>query len=93
MSLSSFERHPLQVRHKQDWGRGFILLLPQTVHCLNKMLAVMLLSQHRVSSFKTVRSRAPCGARCIGHNLLDMVCGLLVVCYVLSLPIVVVYSV
>ena len=22
--------HPLQVRHKQDWGRGFILLLPQT---------------------------------------------------------------
>ena len=24
-----FKRHPLQVRHKQDWGRGFILLLPQ----------------------------------------------------------------
>ena len=23
------ERYPLQVRHKQDWGRGFILLLPQ----------------------------------------------------------------
>ena len=21
------EGHPLQVRHKQDWGRGFILLL------------------------------------------------------------------
>ena len=31
------------------------------------MLAVMSLSQHRVSSFKTVRPRAPCGARCIGH--------------------------
>ena len=29
-SSSSFEGHPLQVRHKQDWGRGFILLLPQT---------------------------------------------------------------
>ena len=27
---SSFEGHLLQVRHKQDWGRGFILLLPQT---------------------------------------------------------------
>ena len=27
---SSFEAHPLQVRHKQDWARGFILLLPQT---------------------------------------------------------------
>ena len=23
------KRYPLQVRHKQDWGRGFILLLPQ----------------------------------------------------------------
>ena len=27
----------------------------------------MLLSQHRVSSSKTVIPRAPCGARCIGH--------------------------
>ena len=25
-----FEGHPLQARHKQNWGRGFILLLPQT---------------------------------------------------------------
>ena len=24
------KRYPLQVRHKQDWSRGFILLLPQT---------------------------------------------------------------
>ena len=24
-----FEGHPIQVRHKQDWGRGFILLLLQ----------------------------------------------------------------
>ena len=23
------EEHPLQVRHKQDWGQRFILLLPQ----------------------------------------------------------------
>ena len=23
------ERYPLQVRHKQDWGRGFVLLLTQ----------------------------------------------------------------
>ena len=29
-SSSSFEGHPLQARHKQDWGRGFILLLLQT---------------------------------------------------------------
>ena len=31
------------------------------------MLAVVLLSQHRVSSSKTVRPRALCGARCTGH--------------------------
>ena len=37
------------------------------LHCLNQMLAMMSLSQHRVSSSKTVRPRAPCGARCIGH--------------------------
>ena len=27
---SSFEEHPLLVRHKHDWGQGFILLVPQT---------------------------------------------------------------
>ena len=31
------------------------------------MLAVVLFSQHRVSSSKTVRPRAPCGAQCMGH--------------------------
>ena len=31
------------------------------------MLAVVLLSQYRISSSKTVRPRAPCGARCIGQ--------------------------
>ena len=60
-------RHPLQVRHKQDWGRRFIFYYPRLLHCLNQMLAVVLLSQYRVSSSKTVRPRAPCGARCIGH--------------------------
>ena len=28
------EGHPLQVRHKQNWGRGFILLLPQAAALL-----------------------------------------------------------
>ena len=27
--LRRLKRYPLQVRHKQDWGRGFMLLLPQ----------------------------------------------------------------
>ena len=63
----SFERHPLQVRHKQDWGRGFIFLLPQTAALPESDVGSVLLSQHRVSSSKTVRPRAPCGARCIRH--------------------------
>ena len=32
------------------------------------MPALMLLSQHRVSSSRIVRLRAPCGARCMGHT-------------------------
>ena len=31
------------------------------------MLAVMVLSQHRVSTSKTVSPRIPVGARCTGH--------------------------
>ena len=38
-------------------------------YCPNEMLAVLLLSQHRVSSFKMVRPRAPCGARYMGTLL------------------------
>ena len=30
LGSSSFEGYLLQARHKQNWGRGFILLLPQT---------------------------------------------------------------
>ena len=67
LSSSSFERHPLQVRHKQDWDRGFILLLYQTAAQPESDAGSLLLSQHRVSSSKTVRPRAPCGAQCIGH--------------------------
>ena len=33
----------------------------------NQMLAVMILSQHRVSTSKTVSPRIPVGARCTGH--------------------------
>ena len=48
-------------------AEGLSFYYPRLLHCLNQMLAVMSLSQHRVSSSKTVRPRAPCGARCIGH--------------------------
>ena len=48
-------------------AEGLSFYYPRLLHCLNQMLAVVLLTQHRVSSSKTVRPRAPCGARCIEH--------------------------
>ena len=69
LSRRRLKGHPLQVRHEQDWGRGFILLLPQAALLPDQMLAVMLLSQHRVSSSKTVRTRAPYGARSMEHAI------------------------
>ena len=48
-------------------AEGLFFYYPRLLHCLNQMLAVVLLSQHRVLSSKTVRPRAPCGAQCIGH--------------------------
>ena len=45
-------------------AEGLSFYYPRLLYCLNQMLAVMSLSQHRVSSSKTVRPRAPCGARC-----------------------------
>ena len=48
-------------------AKGLSFYYTRLLHCLNQMLAVMLLSQHQVLSSKTVRPRAPWGARCIGH--------------------------
>ena len=50
-------------------AEGLSFYYTRLLHFLDRMLAVMLLSQHRVSSSKTVRPRAPCGARCIGHTV------------------------
>ena len=65
-------RHRLNGIHSRpDTNRtgaeGLSFYYPRLLHCLDQMLAVVSLSQHRVSSSKTVRPRAPCGARCIGH--------------------------
>ena len=48
-------------------AEGLSFYYPRLLHCLDQMLAVMSLSQHRVLSSKTVRPCAPCGALCIGH--------------------------
>ena len=64
-------RHLKGIHSRADTNRtgaeGLSFYYPRLLHCLNQMLAVMLLSQHRVLSSKTIRLRAPCGARCIGH--------------------------
>ena len=48
-------------------AEGLSFYYHRLLHCLNQILAMVLLRQHRVSSSKTVKPRAPCGARCIGH--------------------------
>ena len=48
-------------------AEGLFFYYPRLLYCPDQMLAVMFFSQHRVSSSKTVRPRAPCGAQCIGH--------------------------
>ena len=50
-------------------AEGLSFYYPRLLYCPDQMLAVKLLSQHRVSSFKTVKPRAPCGARCTGHTI------------------------
>ena len=50
-------------------AKGLSFYFSKLLYCLDQMLAVMLLSQHRVSSSKTVRPRAPCGVQCIGHTV------------------------
>ena len=67
ISQSSFEGIQFRSDTNRTGADGLSFYYPRLLHCLNQMLAVVLLSQHRVSSSKTVRPRAPCGARCIGH--------------------------
>ena len=72
MSWASYCRRRLKGIHSRpDTNRtgteGLSFYYPRLLYCLDQMLAVMSLSQYRVSSSKTVRPRAPCGARCMGH--------------------------
>ena len=61
------ERYPLQVRHKQDWSRGFILLLPQTVALPESDAGSGVIKP--ASSFVIQNRQTSCSisARCIGH--------------------------
>ena len=68
-SSSSYERASTPGQTQTGLGQGFTVFFfyPKLLYCLDQMLVVMLLSQDRVSLSKTVRPRAPCGARCMQH--------------------------
>ena len=51
-------------------AQRFILVLPQAAALHGQMLAAMALSQHRVSSSRTIRSRHACHAQCKLWNTL-----------------------
>ena len=58
----------IQFRHTKRMGaEGLAFYLPSLLCCPYQMLAVMELSQHLVSSSKTVRPFVPRGAKCVGH--------------------------
>ena len=46
-------------------AEGLFLYHPRLLYCPNKMLAMMVLSQHQNLSSKTIRPRAPCDGHCI----------------------------
>ena len=72
-SIARRRRRLKGIHSRPDTNRtgaeGLSFYYPRLLHCQDQMLAVMSLSQHRVSSSKTVRPRAQCGARCIGHTV------------------------
>ena len=76
-SSSSFEGYPLQARHKQNWGRGFILLLPQTVTLAGSDAGSDVIKP--ASSFVIQNRQTPCSMWCpmYGARCQYMVCGLL----------------
>ena len=61
-SSLSFEGYPLQVRHKQNWGRGFILLLPQAAVLPESDADSGVIKPASSFVIQNVRPRAPCGA-------------------------------
>ena len=65
--LSSFEGYPLKVRHKQDWDRGFIFLLPQAAALPESDAGSGVIKPASSFVIQNCQTSALCGARCIGH--------------------------
>ena len=56
------EGHPLWSVTNRTVAKGLFFCYPRWLYCPDEMLAVMVLSQHQVLSFKIVRPHAPCDA-------------------------------
>ena len=54
--------HPLQVRHKQDWRRGFIFLPSQASVLSGSDASSDVVKSALIFFCKIVKSRTPCGA-------------------------------
>ena len=67
--IHCLKRYTLQVRHKQDWGQGFILLLPQAAVLPESDAGSGVIKPASSFLSKTIRPCAPCGAQCIGHTV------------------------
>ena len=68
LSLSSFGRASTPGQTQTGLGpRVYPFYYPRLLYCLDQMLAVTVLSQHRVLSSKTVSPLAPCSVRGMGH--------------------------
>ena len=65
--INKYDGVCIKIHPSSDPNLLFASLVPHLLYFLNQMLAVILLSQHLVSSSKTIRPRAPCGACCIRH--------------------------
>ena len=74
--LCGMKEHPLRVRHKQDWNRGLIFLLPQDALLLRSHADSDVLIQHRVLSSRTVIPCASCGAQSIQAGWQEVICRL-----------------
>ena len=59
--------HPLTIRHKQDWGRGFILLLPQAAVLPGSDAGSDVVEPASSFVIQNRQTSAPCGAQCMGH--------------------------
>ena len=72
-----FKEYPLQVRHKQDWGRGFIRLLPQTAALPESDAGSDVIKP--ASSFVIQNHQTSCSMWCRMYRARcwNMVCGLL----------------